>query len=248
MLVDHYTETPPPINKSFPGDRLKWALAQDLDPTAKLVLIVLTDHYNVAREDAYPSTGKIAERTGYCTKTVTRALARLESSGLIEATRKVGRATVWRLLIGRLDQVDQVHLGPRPVPNPKWLKQRAKDLTYWRGLYDSGADLDGMPLHIGEQIFEETRQTPVNKPVSKSADLGHRVPGTPDSKSQVSRTQSPPNKKREQDKFNKKSQKRQPTKRTADATTTKPINFKDWEKIAADLRMPNGNGWNLHRG
>ena len=98
-----------------------------------------------------------------------------------------------------------------------------------------------MPLHIAEQIFEESRQTPVDKPVSKSADLGHRVPGAPDSKSQVPRTQSPPNKKREQDKFNKKSQKRQPG--TADATT-KTINMKDWENICTDLRdKPSGNGW-----
>ena len=44
MLVDHYTETPPPINKSFPDDRLKWVFDQDLDSTAKLVLIVLSSH------------------------------------------------------------------------------------------------------------------------------------------------------------------------------------------------------------
>ena len=185
MLAAHYTQNQS-VNKGFPGDRLKWALAQDLDPTAKLVLVVLTDHYNVAREDTYPSAGKIAERSGFCTKTVTRALARLELSGLIEATRKVGRATVWRLHIGpRLveqEQVDQVDpQEPTPpvtknrTPRPTWLKQRVKDLTYWREVYDGGGDLDGMPLHIGEQIFEESRQTPVDKPVSKSADLGHRV-------------------------------------------------------------------------
>ena len=146
---------------------------------------------------------------------------------MIEATRKVGRATVWRLHIGPqlVEQVDQVDpQEPNPpvtknrTPRPTWLKQRVKDLTYWREVYDGGGDLDGMPLHIAEQIFEESRQTPVDKPVSKSADLGNRVPGTPDPKSQVPRTQSPPNKKREQDKFNKKSQKRQPG--TADATTT----------------------------
>ena len=226
MLAAHYTQNQS-VNKGFPGDRLKWALAQDLDPTAKLVLVVLTDHYNVAREDTYPSAGKIAERSGFCSKTITRALARLEGAGLIEATRKVGRATVWRLHIGPrlVEQVDQVDpQEPNPpvtknrTPRPTWLKQRVKDLTYWREVYDGGGDLDGMPLHIAEQIFEESRQTPVDKPVSKSADLGNRVPGTPDSKSQVPRTQSPPNKKREQDKFNKKSQKRQPG--TADATTT----------------------------
>ena len=250
MLVEHYTETPPTINKSFPGDRLKWALAQDLDPTARFVLVVLTDHFNVAREDTYPSAGKIAERTGYCTKTVARALARLESSGLIEATRKVGRATVWQLHIGpRLveqDQVDQVDpQEPNPpvtknrTPRPTWLKQRVKDLNYWRKLYDGGGDLDGMPLHIAEQIFEESRQTPVDKPVSKSADPGHRVPGNPGLYVPEPRTQSPSNKKRELEKFKQKAQKSQP--RTADATTTKPINSKDWEKIAADLRRANGN-------
>ena len=66
------------------------------------------------------------------------------------------------------DQVDQVDpQEPTPpvtknrTPRPTWLKQRVKDLTYWRKVYDSGADLDGMPLHIAEQIFEESRQTPV---------------------------------------------------------------------------------------
>ena len=224
MLAAHYNENPP-INKGFPGDRLKWALAQDLDPTSKFVLVVLTDHYNVAREDTYPSAGKIAERSGYCTKTVTRALARLESSGLIEATRKVGRATVWQLHIGpRLVEQDQVDpQEPNPpvtknrTPKPKWLKRRAKDLAYWRKVYTSGADLTGMPLAYAERIFEDSRQTPVDKPVSKSADLGRRVPN-PGHRVLGPGTQSPPNKKREQDKFKQKAQKSQP--QTADSTTT----------------------------
>ena len=118
MLAAHYIQKEQ-TNKGFPGDRLKWALAQDLDPTAKLVLVVLTDHYNVAREDTYPSAGKIAERSGFCSKTITRALARLEGAGLIEATRKVGRATVWRLHIGPrlVEQVDQVD-PQEPTPPP----------------------------------------------------------------------------------------------------------------------------------
>ena len=36
MLEAHYTEETPPINKSFPGDRDKWVLGQDLDCTAKM--------------------------------------------------------------------------------------------------------------------------------------------------------------------------------------------------------------------
>ena len=60
MLVDHS------INKSFPDDRHKWVFDQDLDSTAKLVLIVLSSHYNVKREDAFPSpaTGRTFERVG----------------------------------------------------------------------------------------------------------------------------------------------------------------------------------------
>ena len=89
---------------------------------------------------------------------------------MIEANRKAGRVTRW-----------QVHVGPRPVPDqdqaqapkPKWLKQRAKDLTYWRKVYDSGADLDGMPLAFAERIFEDSRQTPpvVDKPADNKSDL-----------------------------------------------------------------------------
>ena len=37
MLAAHYTQNQP-VNKSFPGDRLKWVFDQDLDSTAKLVL------------------------------------------------------------------------------------------------------------------------------------------------------------------------------------------------------------------
>ena len=79
----------------------------------------------------------------------------------------------------------QVHVGPRPIPDqdqakdqakdqaqepkPKWLKRRAQDLAYWRKVYDSGADLDGMPLAYAERIFEDSRQTPVDKPVGKES-------------------------------------------------------------------------------
>ena len=137
MLVDHYTETPPPINKGFPGDRLKWVFDQDLDSTAKLVLIVLSSHYNVKREDAFPSIGRIARLASLGYKAVWKALGRLEAKGLIEANRKVGRVTRWQVHVGpRLveqEQVDQVDpQEPKPpvtknrTPKPKWLKRRAE--------------------------------------------------------------------------------------------------------------------------
>ena len=52
----HYTQNQS-VNKGFPGDRDKWVFGQDLDSTAKLVLLVLSSHYNVKREDAFPSIG-----------------------------------------------------------------------------------------------------------------------------------------------------------------------------------------------
>ena len=60
MLAAHYIQKEQ-INKGFPGDRLKWALAQDLDPTGKVNWswsLKVTDHYNVAREDALPERGE----------------------------------------------------------------------------------------------------------------------------------------------------------------------------------------------
>ena len=254
MLAVQYTETPPPINKSFPGDRDKWVFGQDLDSTAKLVLIVLSSHYNVKRGDAFPSIGRIARLSSLGYNAVWKALSRLEAKGLIEANRKVGRVTRW-----------QVHVGPRPIPDqdqaqdqdqakdqaqepkPKWLKQRAKDLTYWRKVYDSGADLDGMPLAYAERIFEDSRQTPVDKPVGKESDLYLRDIGPISQGERSPISQGETNQKRVlTENIEQKALKSQP--RTADATSTKPINSKDWEKIAADLRKPNGNGWNQHRG
>ena len=251
MLAAHYTENPP-INKSFPGDRDKWVFGQDLDSTAKLVLIVLSSHYNVKREDAFPSIGRIARLSSLGYKAVWKALGRLEAKGLIEANRKIGRVTRWQVHVGprlveqeQVDQVDPQEPNP-PVtknrtPKPKWLKRRVKDLTYWRKVYDSGADLDGMPLHIAERIFEDSRQTPVAKPVDKKSDLCLRDRGTYVSETEVPMSQGPTNQKRVlTENIEQKALKSQP--KTADATTTKPMNSKDWEKIAADLRKPNGNG------
>ena len=223
MLAAHYTETPP-INKSFPGDRDKWVFDQDLDSTAKLVLLVLSSHYNVKRGDAFPSIGRIARLASLGYNAVWKALSRLEAKGLIEANRKVGRVTRWK-----------VHVGPRPVPDqdqaqdqakdqaqepkPKWLKRRAKDLAYWRKVYDSGADLDGMPLAYAERIFEDSRQNPVDKPVDQKPDLYPRDRGTYIPEIEVPISQRYTNQKRVlTENIEQKSHKRQPG--TADATTT----------------------------
>ena len=255
MLAAHYTENPP-INKSFPGDRLKWVFDQDLDSTAKLVLIVLSSHYNVKREDAFPSIGRIARLASLGYNAVWKALGRLEAKGLIEANRKVGRVTRWQVHVGprlveqeQVDQVDQVDpQEPNPpvtknrTPKPKWLKRRVKDLTYWRKVYDSGADLYGMPLAYAERIFEDSRQNPVAKPVDKKSDLYLRERGSYIPEIEAPISQGETNQERVlTENIEQKALKSQP--RTADATTTKPINMKDWEKIAADLRdKPNGNG------
>ena len=162
MLVDHYTETPPPINKGFPGDRLKWVFDQDLDSTAKLVLIVLSSHYNVKREDAFPSIGRIARLASLGYKAVWKALGRLEAKGLIEANRKVGRVTRWQVHVGprlveqeQVDQVDpqepQTPRNQEPDPKTQMAEATGEDLAYWRKVYDSGRDLDGCrwPMQSG---------------------------------------------------------------------------------------------------
>ena len=195
MACIDYTRTVN-FSKVKPGDRIKWALSQGVDPTAKLVLVVLTDHYNTEREDAFPSVRLIAERSGFCTKSVARALSRLEANGLIAATRKVGRVTVWHLFIGpRLveqpqveqPQVEQPEKGEQLEPEkvkPKrwWLHRQAKNLAHWRKVYRDGGDLDGIPFSIAETLFEEGREV-LDNVVNNSPDPGHRVLGTLDTES-----------------------------------------------------------------
>ena len=229
MLAAHYTQNQP-VNKSFPGDRLKWVFDQDLDSTAKLVLIVLSSHYNVKREDAFPSIGRIARLSSLGYKAVWKALGRLEAKGLIEANRKIGRVTRWQVHVGprlveqeQVDQVDPQEPTPpvtkKRTPKPKWLKQRVKDLTYWRKVYDSGADLYGMPLAYAERIFEDSRQNPVDKPVDKESDLCPRDRGTYVPGTEVPMSQGPTNQKRVlTENIEQKALKSQP--RTADSTTT----------------------------
>ena len=125
MLAAHYIQKEQ-INKGFPGDRLKWALAQDLDPTAKLVLVVLTDHYNVAREDTYPSAGKIAERSGFLLRRRLQG-AHLRQSDSVGETDSAGQQAPGARTVRLVSQ--PLHLSGPVTARP--VKDKKKEA--WRG-------------------------------------------------------------------------------------------------------------------
>lgn len=91
----------------------RWAWAQPLTGTRKLVLLNLVERANDAGE-CYPSIARIAQDTGTDRKTVMAALSRLASMGLITKQQQSGNSS--RYLLNTQVQAEPV---PKTVPVPK---------------------------------------------------------------------------------------------------------------------------------
>lgn len=91
----------------------RWAWAQPLTGTRKLVLLNLVERANDEGE-CYPSIARIAQDTGTDRKTVIAALGKLASMGLISKQQQHGNST--RYLLNTQVQAEPV---PKTVPVPK---------------------------------------------------------------------------------------------------------------------------------
>jgi len=90
----------------------RWAWAQPLKGTQKLVLLNLVERANNEGE-CYPSIARIAKDTGTDRKTVMAALNALSEAGLITKQQQTGNST--RYLINTQAQAEPV---PKTVPVP----------------------------------------------------------------------------------------------------------------------------------
>jgi DNA-binding transcriptional ArsR family regulator len=82
------------------GKAMEWAYhaarVKHLDPTARFVLVALASYANAYTGRAWPSAyDELVEGSGLSPRTVSRALARIEATGLITVHRRKGRTTVW---------------------------------------------------------------------------------------------------------------------------------------------------------
>lgn len=77
------------------------ALDLPLDPSSKLVLVVLADHANNDGEGVYPGNERIARRASLSKRQTQRVLAHLESHGLIRREKWArgghGHAVEWSI-------------------------------------------------------------------------------------------------------------------------------------------------------
>ena len=70
-----------------------WAYSQTLKAPDKPVLVALAEH----GEECWPSLTRLAEMTGYDSRTVRRAIQRLEEVGVISVEHRPGRSPIFRL-------------------------------------------------------------------------------------------------------------------------------------------------------
>lgn len=77
---------------------LKWAFDIEIkDPTAKLVLLSLSDHYSDLEGCAWPSMKRLARRTGADERTIQRAINRLIEMGHVLRETRDGRSSFFHL-------------------------------------------------------------------------------------------------------------------------------------------------------
>jgi hypothetical protein len=97
------------------NNRLEWRIAvrdSSLDATAKHVALTIDTWMN-RRGIAWPSRGSLAAGTGRSTKTVDRALARLELAGFLVVARSTGRrSNLYCAAIPNSAPGDAVELSP----------------------------------------------------------------------------------------------------------------------------------------
>lgn len=81
------------------NEAVGWALKLDLsDASAKLVLVILADHWRDDTDSAWPSVARIARISGADDRTVQRALARLIRKKVIKREKRKGTSSIFRLI------------------------------------------------------------------------------------------------------------------------------------------------------
>ncbi len=94
----------------MPGDfmsiaAIQWAFDLTLaDPTAKIVLLALADHYNDQQQCCWPSLTRLEQFTGADERTIQRAIARLIDEGHITRETRAGSSSLFYL-----------HMDPRQI-------------------------------------------------------------------------------------------------------------------------------------
>jgi len=77
---------------------IQWAFELELDdPTGKLVLLALADHYNDQSECCWPSMARLEHYTGADERTIQRAIARLQEGGYVEREERAGHSSLFYL-------------------------------------------------------------------------------------------------------------------------------------------------------
>lgn len=80
---------------------LSWVLSDiphthpDLDPTARLILVILADHFNEHEGAAWPSVGRVANMAGVSDETVRRHLNDLVDRKLISKEPRSGQSNLY---------------------------------------------------------------------------------------------------------------------------------------------------------
>ena len=80
---------------------LSWVLEEvpqkhpTLDPTARLILLILADHFNDHEGAAWPSHGRVAKMAGVTEETVRRHLRNMEELGLVSSKPREGRSNLY---------------------------------------------------------------------------------------------------------------------------------------------------------
>jgi hypothetical protein len=84
---------------------IQWAFDLTLtDPTAKIVLLALADHYNDQSQCCWPSLTRLEQFTGADERTIQRAIARLIDDGHITRETRSGSSSLFYL-----------HMDPRQI-------------------------------------------------------------------------------------------------------------------------------------
>lgn len=98
-----------------PQDRTRAISKSKLGCVAKMVLIVIADHYG-ARDCSWPSIDLIAERAGVTDRTVHATVATLDSAGLLACDKRHGCSTTYKINFAGLDAYVP---AAKPMRNPR---------------------------------------------------------------------------------------------------------------------------------
>jgi len=101
---------------------LSWVLEEvpikhpKLDPTARLILLILADHFNDHEGAAWPSHGRVARMAGVSEDTVRRHLKAMEEMGLVSSKPREGRSNLYVIPPAPMHPTPRMDAPPPPAP------------------------------------------------------------------------------------------------------------------------------------